>query len=279
MQPRSILVTGTSSGIGLCAAETMKARGWNVFATARKREDLAMLERLGVTPLFLDYADEASIHACVDKVLTATGGGLDALFNNGAYAQPGALEDIGPALMREQFEANFLGWHTLTRALVPAMRRQGHGRIVQCSSVLGLVGMKFRGPYVATKFALEGYSDVLRMELAPAGIHVSLIEPGPIATKFVENSMRRFVENIDHEASPHRDLYKRRLATLRGGGASRYKLGPEAVVEKLVHAVESPKPKARYRVTRVTAYLAVLRRVLSTRALDRIIVPISDAGN
>lgn len=257
----------------------MAGRGWRVFATARTPDDLAALGAQGVEALPLDYCDEDSIHACAGEVLRRTGGTLDALFNNGAYAQPGALEDVPAGLLHRQFQANLFGWHALTRALVPAMRAQGHGRIVNCSSLLGLVAMKFRGPYVASKFALEGYSDVLRMELAPAGIHVCLIEPGPIRSKFVETALRHFRENIDHDASPHAGLYRKRLARMEGGGAETFKLEPAAVVAKLIHAVESPRPRARYRVTVPSHIFALLRRFVPTPLMDRLLARISDAGN
>ncbi|MCB1476572.1 MAG: SDR family NAD(P)-dependent oxidoreductase [Rhodobiaceae bacterium] len=276
---RTILITGASSGIGLASARTMKERGWRVFATARKPEDLAMLEGMGIEAVYLDYAEPLSIETCAKEVLERTGGTLDALFNNGAYAQPGALEDISADILRHQFEVNFIGWHALTRSLIPAMRAQGHGRIVQCSSVLGLIGMKFRGPYVSTKFALEGYCDVLRMELAPSNIRVCLIEPGPIRSRFVETALGHFRNNIDHDASPHRALYRKRLDTMEGGGAALFKLEPEAVVTKLIHAVESDRPKARYRVTVPAHLFAYVRRLASTNLMDRLLSRISDEGN
>ncbi len=192
----------------------MKARGWRVFATARKPEDIAALEAAGVEALYLDYAEEASIAAAADAVLAATGGTLDVLFNNGAYGQPGALEDVPTAVLRAQFEANFFGWHDLTRRMVPAMRRQGHGRIVMCSSILGIIAMGFRGPYSCSKWALEAYADTLRIELAGSGIHVSAIEPGPIRTKFTLNALAKARENIDIEHSVHADAYRRRLRSM-----------------------------------------------------------------
>lgn len=238
-----------------------------------------MLQAAGIEPLYLDYTEADSIEACAREVLRRTGGTLDALFNNGAYAQPGALEDIPADLLRHQMEANFIGWHALTRAVIPAMRAQGHGRIVHCSSVLGLIAMKFRGPYVSSKFALEGYCDVLRMELAPAGIHVCLIEPGPIRSRFVETALRHFRDNIDHDASPHRALYRKRLARMEAGGAGRFKLEPEAVVAKLVHAVESRRPRARYPVTVPARLFSWLRRFIPGSLMDRILSRLSNEGN
>jgi NAD(P)-dependent dehydrogenase (short-subunit alcohol dehydrogenase family) len=271
MSGRSILITGCSSGIGLCAAQTLKARGWRVFATARKPQDIAHLaEQEGVESLYLDYAEPASIAEAADTVLTAMDGRLDALFNNGGYGQPGAVEDLTPDVLRAQFEANVFGWHDLTRRLIPAMRRQGQGRIVYCSSVLGLVAAKYRGGYCASKFAIEALADSLRMELDGTGIHVVLIEPGPIATRFVEHAIEAYRRNIDMENSVHRDIYRARIASMEEGGQQSFKLGPEAVAAKLVHALEARKPRPRYYVTVPTYVAALLRRILPTRALDAV---------
>jgi NAD(P)-dependent dehydrogenase (short-subunit alcohol dehydrogenase family) len=271
MAERAVLITGCSSGIGLASAREMKSRGWRVFATARKPEDIARLQQEeGVDSLYLDYAEPESIAAAADQVLQATGGTLDALFNNGAYGQPGAVEDLTPQVLRAQFEANFFGWHDLTTRLIPAMRAQGHGRIVFCSSVLGMIAAPYRGAYCTSKFAVEALADTLRIELAGAGIKVSLIEPGPIATRFLEHAVEAYRRNIDLEASPHRDIYRTRIAMLEAGGSQTFKLGPEAVAVKLAHALESRRPKPRYYVT-VPTYAAVLfRRLLPTLALDAI---------
>jgi NAD(P)-dependent dehydrogenase (short-subunit alcohol dehydrogenase family) len=268
---RSVLITGCSSGIGLASARTMKERGWRVFATARTPGDLARLkDELGVESLYLDYTQPESIAATADHVLAATNGALDALFNNGAYGQPGAIEDVTPEVLRAQFEANVIGWHDLTRRVIPAMRARGQGRIVQCSSVLGLIAAPYRGAYCASKFAVEALSDVLRLELAGTGIHVSLIEPGPIATRFIEHALEAYRRNIDMENSPHRDIYRARLAQMEQGGQKTFKLPPEAVVKKLVHALEAKRPKARYYVTVQTYAVAFMRRLLPTRVLDAV---------
>jgi len=269
---RSILVTGASSGIGRDAALTLKARGWRVFATARKPEDLAVLAEAGLEALYLDYTDEASIHACADAVLATTGGRLDALFNNGAYGQVGAIEDLTTDVLRRQFETNVLGWHTLTRRIVPVMRTQGHGRIVQCSSILGFVAGKYRGAYVGSKFALEGLTDCLRLELAGSGIQVALIEPGPIATRFTQNALANFHATVDVDASLHREEYQSQLARMRGTRRpSRFKLGPEAVTAALLHALESPRPRLRYRVTVLTKAAALMKQILPARLMDGLI--------
>lgn len=275
---RSILVTGASTGIGRAAAETLAARGWRVFATARKPEDLAALAATpGIEALVLDYRDPASIAACATHVLAATDGRLYGLFNNGAYGQPGAVEDLTPEVLRAQFEANFFGWHDLARRLIPAMRRAGRGRIVQCSSVLGIAAMKYRGAYTASKFALEGLTDTLRMELRGSGIEVVSIRPGPIATNFVPNAMAQFRANIDIDASPHAEVYRRRLDRMRRGGASRFKLPPSAVVDRLIDALESPRPRPTYRVTTATLILDVARRLLPDRTMSWLAGRISDA--
>jgi NAD(P)-dependent dehydrogenase (short-subunit alcohol dehydrogenase family) len=270
MAERAVLITGCSSGIGLASAREMKSRGWRVFATARKEQDIALLKDEGFDSLYLDYTEPDSIEAAADAALRATDGQLDALFNNGAYGQPGAVEDLKRDVLRAQSEANVFGWHELTARVIPAMRARGEGRIVFCSSVLGLIAAPYRGAYCATKFAVEALADALRLELAGTGIAISLIEPGPIASRFLEHALEAYRRHIDLEGSPHRDVYRARIARLEEGGSQAFKLGPEAVAAKLVHALESKRPKPRYYVT-VPTYAAVLfRRLLPTRALDAI---------
>jgi NAD(P)-dependent dehydrogenase (short-subunit alcohol dehydrogenase family) len=268
---RSILITGCSSGIGHHAALGMKARGWRVFAAARCEEDVARLASEGLESVRIDYGDEASIAAAVETVLAATGGRLDALFNNGGYAQPGAIEDLDTGLLRAQFESNVFGWHELTRRVIPVMRRQGHGRIVFNSSVLGFVAGRFGGAYVASKHAIEGYADTLHIELQGSGIDVVIIEPGPIESRFRANAVRH-ADDVDIAGSVHREAYERDLAGRRDGhGEDRYRLGPKAVLKALIHAAESTQPKARYRVTTPTKVAAFLKRILPTRTMDRIV--------
>ncbi len=274
--PRSILITGCSSGIGWHCAIGLKQRGWRVFATARSDEDLRRLQGEGLEAIPLDYADRQSVEACAAEVARRAGGRLDALFNNGAYGQPGAVEDLRREVLEDQFACNVFGWHQLTRACLPLMRANGSGRIVHCSSVLGLVALKWRGAYNASKFAVEALADTMRLELRGTAIHVSLIEPGPIASRFTEHALEAFERNIDQASSHYQGAYARQRARLGRGGSSRYKLGPEAVLEKLVHATESPSPKARYFVTKPTAYMAVARRVLPQRLLDLVCDKASD---
>lgn len=268
----TVLITGCSSGIGHHAALGLKARGWRVFATARTPADVARLATDGLEALRLDYGDADSIAGAAAAVLTATDGRLDGLVHNGAYAQPGALEDLDTDLLRAQFEANLFGWHDLTRRIVPAMRAAGHGRIVFLSSVLGFVAAPFRGAYVASKFAVEGYADTLRLELAGSGIEVVLIEPGPIASRFRETAVRHAEAGVDVAGSVHRAAYERDLAARAAGrGEERFRLGPEAVLKVLVPALEARRPRARYRVTTPTKVAAVLKRLLTTRAMDRVL--------
>lgn len=276
MSGPSILITGCSSGIGYACATRLKARGWRVFATARRPEDLQRLEGEGLEAFYLDYADAKSVEACAAQVAKRGGGKLDALFNNGAYGQPGAVEDVRRDVLEAQFAANVFGWHQLTRACLPLLRANGSGRIVNCSSVLGLVAMKWRGAYNASKFAVEALSDTLRLELCGSNIHVVLIEPGPIATRFTEHALEAFDRNIDQTASHYRDAYARQRARLGKGGSNRFRLPPEAVFEKLLHALESPRPKLRYYVTTPTYMMAWARRLLPQRLLDRLLHKASD---
>jgi NAD(P)-dependent dehydrogenase (short-subunit alcohol dehydrogenase family) len=180
------------------------------------------------------------------------------------------VEDLSREVLREQFETNLFGWHQLTVAVLPAMRRQGRGRIVQVSSVLGLVALSFRGAYNASKFALEGLSDTLRMELAGSGVELSIVEPGPIRSRFRDNARAAFERNVDVESSPFRDTYRAVRARLEAPDDDPFTLAPEAVVARIVHALESPRPRPRYYVTTPTWLLASARRLLTHRGLDRL---------
>jgi len=276
---RSILITGCSSGIGYTCALGLQRRGYLVVASARRQTDVARLRDQGLNAVQLDLDDPGSISSGLEQALALTGGSLYALFNNGAYGQPGAVEDLSRDCLRAQFETNLFGWHELTCRVIPMMRSQGEGRIVQNSSILGLVTMPYRGAYVASKFALEGLTDTLRLELAGTGIGVSLIEPGPILSSFRDNAVKKWREYIDTEHSPHKDAYlamERRLKKV--GPAAPFTLPPEAVLKRLIHALESPRPQPRYHVTTPTYVLAGLRRVLGTRLLDRVLHRVSGGG-
>jgi NAD(P)-dependent dehydrogenase (short-subunit alcohol dehydrogenase family) len=276
---RSVLITGCSSGIGHACAHGLARRGWQVIASARKPADVDRLAAEGLAAVRLDLDDPDSIAEGLAATLALTGGRLDGLFNNGAYGQPGAVEDLTREVLRAQFETNLFGWHDLTRRAIPIMRAQGHGRIVQDSSVLGLVALPFRGAYVASKFALEGLTDTLRLELAGSGISVSLIEPGPILSRFRENGYAVYRRTIDAEASVHRETYRRMEARLtKQGPAQPFTLPPEAVLRRLIHALESPRPRARYYVTFPTHLLGVLRRLLPTAGLDWMLSRVSRGG-
>ncbi|EPX82858.1 Short-chain dehydrogenase [Rubellimicrobium thermophilum DSM 16684] len=269
---RSILITGCSSGIGLDAARTLRGRGWRVLASCRKPADCERLRQEGFESFPLDYADPLSVERGAAEALERTEGRLDALFNNGAHACPGAVEDLPRGALEAIFQANLFGWHDLTRRVIPAMRARGAGRIVNCSSVLGLVGARWRGAYVATKFALEGLTDVLRLEMAGTGIEVILIEPGPIATRIRENAVPHFERWIDWRASARAAEYESLLHRLYDPPArkDRWELSPAAVSAVLVRALESPRPRPRYTVTVPARAASVLRRILPTRVMDRI---------
>ncbi len=271
---KTILITGCSSGIGLDAARGMRERGWRVFASCRQQRDCDRMRAEGFESPRIDYTDPESIAAGLAEVLEATGGTLDALFNNGAHGLPGAVEDLPTDGLRSIFEANFFGWHELTRQVIPVMRRQGHGRIVQNSSILGFVTFPWRGAYVATKYALEGLTDTLRVELQGTGIHMVLIEPGPVTSKIREKSIPHFERFIDWQASPLRELYESRLLKrlYESSGPDRFELPASAVTAKLAHACESRRPRPRYYVTTPTHIAGFLRRILPTRAIDRILV-------
>lgn len=271
---RSILITGCSSGIGHDAAHGLRNRGWRVFASCRQQKDCDRMRVMGFDSPLIDYTDTASIESGLAEVLEATGGRLDALFNNGAHPLSAAVEDLPTDGLRAIFEANFFGWHDLTRRVIPIMRRQEEGRIIQCSSTLGLVYMKWRGAYAATKHALEALTDTMRVELDGTGIDVILIEPGPITTKLRENGIPWFEHYIEWKRSPRRKDYETSLIPRMyddSGTKDVFELPPSAVTAKLIKALEAPRPKPRYYVTTPTYIAGYLRRILSTRATDRLI--------
>ena len=268
---RSILITGCSSGIGHHAAHALAARGWRVFAACRKPADCARLESEGLTSPLHDYERPETLGPALDRVLDATGGRLDALFNNGAYAIPGLVEDLPTEALRAIFEANVFGWHDLTRRVIPIMRAQGHGRIVQNSSVLGFAAAPWRGAYNASKFALEGLTDTLRLEMRGTGIEAILIEPGPITSRFRANARDGFERWIDWKSSARRGDYRQQMDRLYDDAPGRFELPPSAVTKVLIHAVEAARPRARYRVTTPTTLAMAMKRLLPTRTMDRIV--------
>jgi NAD(P)-dependent dehydrogenase (short-subunit alcohol dehydrogenase family) len=274
---KTILITGCSSGIGLTCARGLKQRGWRVLATARSEPDLQRLRDEGFEAIALDYRDTLSVQSCAAEASRLTDGKLYALFNNGAYGQPGAVEDVSRSVMEEQFAANFFGWHELTTLCLPMMRQLGEGRIVNCSSLLGLAALKFRGPYNASKFAIEGLTDTLRLELRNTPIRVITINPGPIESDFVKNARTAFERNIDMSKSNYKLDFERQRARLERGGNARFKLPASAVLEKLVKAIESPNPRAHYYVTTPTWLVAVARRILPQSAMDYFANRVSDS--
>ena len=272
MDNRAILITGCSSGIGHYTAHALHERGYRVFATARKAADVERLRADGLESFQLDLDDSASIEATVADVLACTDNRLFGVFHNGAYGQPGAVEDLDRNTLRQQFETNLFGWHDLNNRILPVMRAQGHGRIIYNSSVLGFVAMRFRGAYNASKYALEGLADTQRLELRGTGIHISLIQPGPITSRFRQNAFAAYKANINPDNSAFRDAYQRMEERLeKEGPAVPFTLGPEAVLKRVIHALESPRPKHRYAVTLPTYAFAYLKRVLPGRWLDHLL--------
>lgn len=269
---KTILITGCSTGIGYTTALELKKRGHNVIASARKPEDVSRLTQAGFTALPLDLADSISIQHSVNRAIELTDGKIDALFNNAAFGQPGAVEDLSREVLRYQFETNLFGTHELTNLIIPLMRKQGHGRIIYNSSILGLVAMTYRGAYNASKFALEGLADTLRLELHGTGIHISLIEPGPILSNFRKNSFALYKQNIDPTHSFHKEIYQSMTARLqKEGAAAPFTLPAQAVAEKVIHALEAKRPRIRYYVTFPTYLFAVLKRILPMSWLDALL--------
>lgn len=266
---KTILITGCSSGIGLNAARTLQRRGWRVLATCRQERDCEILRREGLESFRLDYADPSSIDAAMAEALSRCDGALDAVFNNGAYQLPGAVEDLSGEALHAIFQTNLFGPHEVARQALRAMRARNQGRIVNCSSVLGFTALRFRGAYTATKHAMEGLTDTLRLELRKTPIKVVLIEPGPIRTAIREKARARYEMWIDKENSFWREQYEtiveRRLYD-PNPAKDRWELGPEAVTDKLIRALESPKPRARYYVTTMT-YLAWMVRILAPASI------------
>lgn len=273
MSQRSVLITGCSSGIGYDAAHSLFKAGWRVFATCRKAEDVDRLTNEGLEALQLNVTDETSMDSALSEILSRTGGSLDALINNAAYATPGAAEDIPTEALREIFETNLFGLHALTRKVIPVMRKQGHGRIVNIGSVLGYVVFKWRAAYVATKYALEGYTDTLRLEMKDTPIKIILINPGPITSRIRQNSVPHFEKHINWSASPRAEQYRKSLLKrlYEDRGPDRYQLPASAVTKKLFVALDAKNPAPKMYVTTPAYTMNILRRFLPTRVLDWLI--------
>lgn len=272
----TVLVTGCSSGIGYHVAKGLKERGYNVYATARKDEDVERLIGEGFKCLKLDYADSESVQDLANELMLLVGTNLYGVFHNGAYGQPGAVEDLTRETIEKQFAANVFGWMELNNRLIVLMRHNNRGRIIFNSSVLGLISLPFRGAYNASKYAIEGFADTLRLELSDSNVKVSLIEPGPIESRFRPNALQALKDNVNMEDSVHRDRYKRTLSRLaKEGNVDPYTLPPEAVLEKVIHALESDKPKAHYYVTKPTYIMGTLKRLLPTKWMDKFIMKVA----
>ena len=279
MKPKSILITGCSTGIGYTTAHGLHRRGHRVIASCRKADDVARLRKEGLECIQLDLDDSDSISQALEQCLSLTGGRLDALFNNGAFGLPGAVEDLDRNAIRAQFETNLFGWLDLTNRVLPLMRRQGTGRIIQNSSVLGFVALPYRGAYIASKYALEGLCDTLRLELTGSGIHVALIEPGPIESRFRANAEAAFQRFIKRENSAHEQQYLAMESRLqKKGHATSFTLPAEAVLDKVIHALENERPRIRYYVTFPTYLFGYLKRLLSSRMIDRMMLAVSGQG-
>jgi len=281
LQPekKSILITGCSTGIGLYTAMQLQKDGYDVYATARKAEDVEKLKQLGLNSLQLDLNDSISIKNAFIRIMSQTNGKLYALFNNGAYGLAGAVEDLSRDALRAQFETNVFGTFELTNLILPVMRKQGFGRIIQNSSILGFAAMPYRGAYNGSKFALEGLTDTMRQELHGTNIYVSLIEPGPIVSDFRKNAFKAFEKYIDSENSVHKENYKSMIQRLhKEGPAAPFTLGPEAVYERVLHALKSKRPQARYYVTKPTYIMGYLKRLLSTNAMDWVLMKAGGGG-
>ncbi|HIP94252.1 MAG TPA: SDR family NAD(P)-dependent oxidoreductase [Leucothrix sp.] len=272
----TVLITGCSSGIGYHVAKGLKERGYNVYVTARKDEDVERLIAEGFKCLKLDYASSESVQDLANELMLLVGTNLYGVFHNGAYGQPGAVEDLTRETMEKQFATNVFGWMELNNRLIVLMRHNNRGRIVLNSSVLGLVSLPFRGAYNASKYAIEGFADTLRLELSDTNVKVSLIEPGPIESRFRPNALQALKDNVNMEESVHRDRYKKTLERLaKEGHADPYTLPPEAVLKKVIHAFESNKPKPHYYVTIPTYVMGTLKRLLPAKWMDKFILKVA----
>lgn len=272
---KSILITGCSSGIGYETAHYLHNHGYRVFASVRKEEDRVRLEQEGLTTYLLDVTQPETITATLKAILEQTGGTLDAVFNNAGYGQPGAVEDIPTKVLKEQFETNLFGLHEVTRQVIPIMRAQGYGRIMQHSSVLGLISLRFRGAYNASKYAIEGLCDTLRLELANEDIHVITINTGPVHSDFRKNATKKYYEHIANKPSVFEEEYQKELLPYEGKKKKDpFTRNADVVISNILHALEAKRPKPRYYNTSATHLLGAFKRLLPTRLLDRILLKI-----
>ena len=269
---KNIVITGCSTGIGLDVALYLKERLIEVYPTARDSKDVEMLVELGFdNAMVLDVTDADNISRVIANVLNIDGS-IDVWFNNAGFGQAGAIEDITIDVLKEQFETNVFGLHEATRQVVAVMRRQGYGKIIQHSSVLGIVSLFGRGAYNASKYAIEGLTDTLRLELLDTNIYPILLNTGPITSHFRQTAMDKLRDNVDIENSIFKDRYKKSLS----GNSRKVPFNEEAEsVSKVVYKIiQTNKPKPRYYITKATYLLGYLKRVLSTSLLDRILIKI-----
>lgn len=273
---KNILITGCSSGIGYHVAHGLKERGYGVYTTARKKADVKKLEAEGFTCLELDYSNSNSVQQCADKLEKLLSGNLYAVFHNGAYGQPGAVEDLSRETIEKQFSANVFGWIELNNRLLPIMRANNNGRIIFNSSVLGLISLPFRGAYNASKYAIEGFADTLRLELSDTNIKTILIEPGPIESRFRFNALHALKTNVDMENSPHSQRYKGTIKRLeKEGNTGSFTLSPEAVLQRVIWSLEKEDPKPHYYVTKPTYIMGYLKRLMPTSWMDKFILKVA----
>ena len=270
---KNILITGCSSGIGYDVAKYLKQNGYKVYATARKKDDVERLKKEGFDSYILDVRDAKNIENVLASILLKDGE-LYALFNNAGYGQPGAVEDITTNLLKEQFETNFFGLHELTYQTLKIMKKQGYGRIMQHSSVLGIISLRFRGAYNASKYAIEGLCDTLRLELKGTNIFISTINTGPVRSDFRKNATEMFKKNIEIESSRFKNEYKSELLSAEKKEKDPFTKNSDVVIANILDALTSKKPKPRYYNTLATHILGFLKRVLSTKMLDAILLKI-----
>jgi len=270
---KTILITGCSSGIGYDTAHYLHQNGYRVFASARKSEDVQHLKDEGLDAYLLDVTKPESIQETLKSILKLTDGKLYAVFNNAGYGQPGAVEDITTDVLREQFETNLFGLHEVTRQVIPIMREQGYGRIIQHSSVLGLISLRFRGAYNASKYAIEGLCDTLRLELDKDDIHVVTINTGPVHSDFRKNATKKYYEHIDGRPTVFEEEYKKELLPYEGKKKDDpFTKESDVVMTNIINALESRRPNPRYYNTSATHILGTLKRLLPTSILDKILL-------